>query len=73
MAKKDKRTNNDLQNITHKTKDRVTRTPLKTWDEPMCSGRVSSFCSTSGNRHVTLDFGGCYANSNIILSDYCTI
>jgi hypothetical protein len=28
--KKDKRTNNDLQNITHKTKDRVTRAPLKT-------------------------------------------
>ena len=26
--KKDKRTNNDLQNITHKTKDRVTQTPL---------------------------------------------
>jgi len=24
-----KRTNNDLQNITHKTKDSVTRTPLK--------------------------------------------
>ena len=24
-----KRTNNDLQNITHKTNDRVTRTPLK--------------------------------------------
>jgi hypothetical protein len=29
QKKKDKRTNNDLQNITHKTKDRVTRTPLK--------------------------------------------
>jgi hypothetical protein len=29
MAKR-KRTNNDLQNITHTTKDRVTRTPLKT-------------------------------------------
>jgi len=28
--KKYKRTNNDLQNITYKTKDRVTRTPLKT-------------------------------------------
>jgi hypothetical protein len=28
--KKDKRTNNDLQNITQETKDRVTRTPLKT-------------------------------------------
>ena len=26
---KDKRTNNDLQNITQKTKDRTTRTPLK--------------------------------------------
>ena len=30
QKKKAKRTNNDLQNITHKTKDRVTRTPLKT-------------------------------------------
>jgi hypothetical protein len=29
QRKKDKRTNNDLQN-TDKTKDRVTRTPLKT-------------------------------------------
>ena len=27
--KKNKRTNNDLQNITHKSQDRVTRTPLK--------------------------------------------
>jgi hypothetical protein len=35
-----KRTNNDLQNITHKTKDRVTRTPLKAEGEPWCSGRV---------------------------------
>jgi hypothetical protein len=28
--KKDKGPSNDLQNITHKTKDRVTRTPLNT-------------------------------------------
>jgi hypothetical protein len=28
--KTDKRTNNNLQNITHETKDRVTRIPLKT-------------------------------------------
>jgi hypothetical protein len=28
QKKKHKRTNNDLQNITHKTKDRVTRTSL---------------------------------------------
>ena len=30
QKKKDKRTNNDLQNITQKIKDRVTRIPLKT-------------------------------------------
>jgi len=29
QKKEDKRTNNDLQNITKKTKDRATRTPLK--------------------------------------------
>jgi hypothetical protein len=29
LKKKDKRTNNDPQNITHKTKDGVKRTPLK--------------------------------------------
>ena len=38
---KGKRTNNDLQNTTQKTKDRVTPTPLKTGGELMCSGRVS--------------------------------
>jgi len=53
MAKrKRQRTNNDLQNITHKTKDRVTRTPLKTGGELMWSGRVISSCSTSGIRRV---------------------
>jgi len=30
-----KSTNNDLQSITQKTKDQVTRTPLKTWGEEM--------------------------------------
>jgi len=30
IEKKEKRTNNDLQNNTQKTKARVTRTPLKT-------------------------------------------
>ena len=30
QRKKDKRTNNDLQNVTQETKDRATRTPLKT-------------------------------------------
>ena len=45
--KKDKRTNNDLQNTTQKTKDRATRTKLKTGSKPRCSGRVASCCSTN--------------------------
>ena len=43
--KKDKKTNNDLQNTTQNTKDRSTQTPLKTGDELMCSERVSSSSS----------------------------
>ena len=39
---------------TIKTKDRVTRTPIKTGVELRCSGRVSSSCSTSGTRRVNL-------------------
>ena len=39
---------------THKAKDRVTQTPLKTGGELRCSGRVSSSCSTSGPRRVNL-------------------
>ena len=39
---------------THKTKDRVTRTPLKTGGELGCFGRVGSSCSTNGNRRVNL-------------------
>jgi hypothetical protein len=38
----------------YKTKDRVTRTPLKTRGELRCSGRVSSSCSTSDTRRVNL-------------------
>ena len=39
---------------THKTKDRVTRTPLKTGGELRCSGRIGSSCSTSDTRCVNL-------------------
>ena len=39
---------------TYTTKDRVTRTPLKTGGELRFSGRVSSSCSTSGTRRVNL-------------------
>jgi hypothetical protein len=45
LAKKNKKTNNDLQNITYKTKDL-----LKSWGEPRFSGRVSSSCSISETR-----------------------
>jgi hypothetical protein len=41
--KKDKRTNNDLQNIAHKTKD-----------SRRCSGRVIRSCFTSGTCRVIL-------------------
>jgi hypothetical protein len=34
---------------THKTKDRVTRTPLKIGGELRCSGRVINSCSTSSS------------------------
>ena len=47
---KRKRTNKYLQNITHKTKDWVTQTPLKT----RCSRTVSSSSSNSGTCRVTL-------------------
>ena len=48
-----KRTNNDLQNITQKTNDRATGTPLKIEDELMCSEMVSRSCSTFSTRHFT--------------------
>ena len=49
-----KKTNNDPQNITHKTKDRGTRTPLKSESELRCFGRESSSCSTSCTCRATL-------------------
>ena len=54
QKKKDKRTNNDLQNTTHTTKDWATRTLLRAGYELRCSGRVNSSCSTSDTCHVTI-------------------
>ena len=51
--KRTKEQTNDLQNTTQKTKDRATRTQLKTGGELRCSGRVSSSCVTSDTRCVT--------------------
>ena len=51
----DKGKNNDLQNIAHKTRDRVSNTNLpKNRGKLMCSGKVRSFCSINGARRVTL-------------------
>jgi hypothetical protein len=49
QKKKEIGTKNELQNTTEKTKDRATQTLLKTGSEFMCSGRVTSSSSTSGN------------------------
>ena len=46
QQKKDKSPNNCIQNTTQETKDRATRTPLKTSGELSCSGSESSFYST---------------------------
>ena len=51
--KKKKRAKNDLQNITQKSDDPTTRTPLKTGVELRCSGWVGSSCSMCGTSHVT--------------------
>ena len=54
---KKKRVKKDKQRSTkhtHKTKDRVTRTLLRTGGELRCSRRVRSSCSTSGTRRVNL-------------------
>ena len=52
--KKNKKTNNDLQNIAQKTKDRATITQLKTEVNTGAAERLVGFCSTRGTRLVTL-------------------
>jgi hypothetical protein len=54
QKKKDKRTNNDLKNTTHETKDGTTGIPLNTRGELWCSGRVSSSYFTYEFRRITL-------------------
>ena len=53
-AQKKKKDKQRSTKYTHKTKDRVTRTQLKTGGEISCSGRVCSSCSTSGTRRFNL-------------------
>jgi len=59
--------NNDLQNITQKTKDRAIGTSLKPGSELRCSGRVNTFCSsTCGTGHLFL-FDAWYLTYSCVL------
>ena len=44
-----------INNITQKSKDRETRTPLTTDDAPMCFVREVISCSTCGTRHLYIE------------------
>ena len=50
----DKRTNNDLQNTTQKTKDRVTQTPLKIGSDHRYSRRIDSSCFSISDLFMNL-------------------
>jgi hypothetical protein len=64
ISKKNRQHNGQIEKVrkdnqrstkhTPNTKDRVTRTPLKTGGDIRCSGKVSSSCSTSGACRVNL-------------------
>ena len=54
QEKKMQKDNQRSTKHTHKTKDRVARTPLNTGGEHRCSGRVGNSCSTCGTRRVNL-------------------
>ena len=49
--KRDKTTNNELQNTTQKTKDWATRTQLKTCSELLCFGRNNAKTCTYSYQH----------------------
>ena len=55
QTKRDKRTNNDLQNNTRKQNCRKMTPTKKQGDEFRCFGKISSSCITSGTRRISLD------------------
>ena len=60
------RTNNDLQNITQKTKNGATQTSQNVGGIPMCFRRVNMSCSNGGIRRVTIT-GQKHVTSNIVV------
>jgi len=72
--KKDKSTNNDLPNTTQKTKDRATRTPLKTWVNSRALKRDQSnetYFTARGQQSMMQMSGTICKNDNKI--DVCCI
>ena len=53
------------QTMIYKTKDQVTRIPVKTWSELRCSGRVNSSCSTSDTSDDDFDLPSLYCMPNL--------
>jgi hypothetical protein len=51
QMKKYKTTNNDLQTLHSKTKDRARRTTLKTWDEPVTDQEYQYSINITYNLH----------------------
>jgi hypothetical protein len=64
QKKRDKRTNNVLQNTKQKNWRLGNTNPTKNRGEFRCFGRISSFCSTSCTRRVTL-------GTNLVISLEC--
>jgi hypothetical protein len=54
QKEKEKKDKQRFTKHTHKTKDRIKGTPLKSGGELRCSEKVGSSCSTSGIRRVNL-------------------
>jgi hypothetical protein len=57
QTKKEKQTNHDMQNTTHKTKNQVTRTSLKYGGEHRCPWMVNSSCLNVGQSWNKNSFG----------------
>jgi len=70
ISKGTKRTNNDLQNTVQETKDRATRTPLKTWSELGWSAWVAR----SGDFFSLLKYCKLYIIGKVLKKEmHCTL
>jgi hypothetical protein len=70
QKKKDRRTKNDLHNITQKIKDRATGTPLSYASEFRCFGMINSPWSTCCSWYKSCDKSSIFKKFN---KSYCTL